>query len=226
MRVILFFILSLLLFSCGKNSELPPTLPVFIGREIDPISEGSFSDNEKLIGNNFCNSLSYKRTKFSDLYSDPIKKFHFAVKNRACGDAEESSSSQILAYKASNPLSYVSLTTSLIVPNVEIDSNGVFATYCANRNRNSRVFSSGKLLSVYHFFSGTECGGGENDLCAVAETTSSEKLTTSFKKILVSSGTYLGLDLRGQELDSFQQSLCDEGNIQSTDFQLTKVTDI
>jgi hypothetical protein len=148
------------------------------------------------------------------------------VKKRSCGEALESSSSQILAYKASNPLSYVSLTTSLIVPNVEIDSNGVFAIYCANRNRNSRVFSSGKILSVYHFFTGTECGGGDNDLCAIAESTSTQNLTNSFKKILVSSGIFLELDLRGQELDSFEQSLCDDGNIQSTSFQLSKVTDI
>jgi hypothetical protein len=225
MRIILFSIF-VLLTSCGKNSELPPTLPVFIGREIDPISEGNFSEDEKILGNNFCNSLSYKRTNFLNLYSDPLKRFHFFVKNRTCGASEEISSSQILGYKASNPLSYLSLTTSTIIPKVETESNGSFSIYCANRNRNSRVFSSGKILSVFHFLTGKECGGEENDLCAVVESTSSDNLTTTFKKILISSGTYLGLDLRGQEIDSFEQSLCDDGNIQSTSFQLSKVTDI
>jgi hypothetical protein len=129
---------------------------------------------------------------------------------------------QLLVYSTASGLSYESAGVPGIVPFVETDASGVFATYCANQNQNSRVYTTGSDIRVYHFFPGSECGGDASQVCAVYEKAAADQITNHYKRMVVSNGAFLGYDLKGQEIFSEEQGACG-GSLQFLNHTLRSV---
>lgn len=196
-----------------------------LGRVIDPILEGSFTVAEKTLGDNFCNSLSYKRSRFPALYGSGNKVFNFTMAKKNCGDTDENQFNQRLIYSTTGGITYASVSAPAIVPIVELESAGVFALYCANRLQNSRVYSIGTTLYSYHFYDGEVCKGVSGEICAVYEKTAADKKTIQFKKFLISTGLTFNLDMKGQEMESEEHNICTDGSNQYLHYGLNEVVD-
>jgi hypothetical protein len=218
--IILFFVLTL---ACGKSTS-KGTSQSNLNRLIDAQVEGSFSANEATLGGIFCSALTYKKNNFASLYGATTftKKFSFDMSQKNC-NSEPTSFTQLLKYSSSGTLAYSSEGAPGVVPFVETDSSGVYSTYCANRSQNSRVFVSQNEVKVYHFYSGSECGGDSNQICAVFEGASpSDLITNHYKRVVISNGVFLDLDLKGQEVFSDEQANCD-GSTQSLRYTLRQI---
>jgi hypothetical protein len=214
---------SLFAIACGKSTSKGVNQSN-LNRLIDAQVEGTFSANEATLGGIFCNALSYKKNNFASLYGATTftKKFSFDMTQKNC-NSEATSFSQLLKYSSSGTLSYSSQGDPGVVPFVETDSSGVFSTYCANRSQNARVFVSQNDVKVYHFYSGSECGGDSSEICAVFESaTPTELITTHYKRVVISNGVFLNLDLKGQEVFSDEQANCD-GSTQSLRYTLRQI---
>ncbi len=197
-----------LVSACGKmgGEAKPANVQNKIGRDINPQLEGDFSAEEKNLGLAFCNSLKFKRENFVNLHADPnAKKFRFEVSKMSCGSTDKVITQQDLYYSSAGGLSY---TGSGSLPTVQTDSQGVYATYCANRTQNARTYTVGSTYVSYHFFDGTQCGGSATDVCAIMERAEKGGKTNAFKQYLISTDDLFGLSLKGQEKLVIDQSKC------------------
>jgi hypothetical protein len=221
----LLFVFTFIFFSCGKSSS-KGTAQSNLNRLIDAQVEGNFSANEATLGGIFCTALAYKKNNFASLYgsSNFTKKFSFEMSQKNC-NSDSTSFTQLLKYSSSGSLAYTSASDPGVVPFVETDTTGAFSIYCANRSQNSRIFVTQNDVKVYHFYSGSECGGDSNQICAVYESANSQELITNYyKRVVISNGTFLNLDLKGQEVFSDEQAKCD-GSTQTIRYTLRQIQD-
>jgi hypothetical protein len=215
-------LMSLLFVACGKAGQTKPAVASKLDRVIDPQTEGKFSISEQNLGNTFCAALKYKRENFLNLHTEPtVKKFQFKTKKYECGATDEvAEGGQTLFYSAAGGISYAG---SGSIPLVQTDSQGIFATYCANKTQESRVFVNGGSYISYHFYEGTACSGEAFDICAVAEKANKGEPTNTYKQYLVLTGSKFGYDLKGQELRSIDQSKCADNKFVTSSMELFDV---
>lgn len=226
-KTISLIVLSILGIACGKHTKTTSGVNSSLNRYIDAQLEGSFSASEANMGNTFCAALAYKKNNFANMYGSGSfsKKFVFDMSQKVCDNNTAANFSQTLKYSGLNGLSYLPEGSPGVVPFVETDTNGVFSTYCAARNQIARTFTNGTEVKVYHFFSGTECGGDATQICAVYERASAaDFITTNYKKYLISTGPFLSRDLKGQEVFSEEQATCN-GSIQMLKHTLRQIQD-